>query len=109
MIAIQNESDLNKIINENEAVLAYFSHDRCNVCKTLKPKLTEELTKNFPKLTQVYVDIEKLPETAAQHQVFTVPVILIFFEGKESYRKARNVGIGEITDLITRPYALLFE
>ena len=57
----------------------------------------------------VYVDIEKTPEVAAQQSIFTVPVIVVYFDGRESYRKARNVGIDELTALVKRPYQMIFE
>jgi len=60
-------------------------------------------------MEQVYVDVEKIPDLAAQYSVFTVPVILIFFEGRETFRKARNVGVDELLNLVNRPYQLLFD
>lgn len=108
MKTIESLEQFTNYVNGNQGLLAYFSHDKCNVCKTLKPKLSEEFTKHFPLIEQVYVDVEKLPDLAAQQSVFTVPVILIFFEGRETFRKARNVGIDELLNLVDRPYQLLF-
>ncbi|HAM97238.1 MAG TPA: thioredoxin [Marinilabiliales bacterium] len=99
----------NQLVAQSQGLLAYFSHERCNVCKTLKPKLSEEFQKQFPLMEQVYVDVEKIPDLAAQYSVFTVPVILIFFEGRETFRKARNVGVDELLNLVNRPYQLLFD
>lgn len=109
METIESIELFNTLLSENTGVLAYFSHERCNVCKTLKPKLSEVFTENFPKIKQVYVDVENHPEISAQHSIFAVPVIIIYFEGKETYRKARNVGIDELVSLVERPYQMLFE
>jgi hypothetical protein len=49
-----------------------------------------------------------LPEVAAQNQVFAAPTILVFFEGRESIRKSRNIGIGELQREIERPYEMIF-
>ncbi len=109
MKTIGSVSELEFILKDNLGVLAYFSHEKCNVCKTLKPKLAEYFSNYFPKIKRVYIDIEKLPELAAQQLIFTVPVILIFFEGKETYRKARSIGVQELAELVERPYSIFFE
>jgi len=86
----------------------YFSHDGCNVCKVLLPKIKELLDARFPKMKFKYIDIENEPMMAAQYRVFTAPTILVFFEDKEYYRFARNVSISELQSSIQRPYELLY-
>lgn len=90
------------------ATLKYFSHQRCSVCKVLMPKVKRLLADEFPKMEFQYINVEEEPKVAASYQVFTVPTILIFFEGKEYYRFARNVSIIQLKEAIERPYALLF-
>lgn len=90
------------------ALLAYFSTETCNVCKVLKPKVGELIESGFPKIKTVYVQTDKIPEAAAQNQVFAVPSILVFFEGREYIRKSRNIGIDELRQDIKRPYSLFF-
>ncbi|MBR8536777.1 thioredoxin family protein [Carboxylicivirga sediminis] len=90
------------------AILKYFSHQHCNVCKVLMPKVKQLLKQEFPKMAFQYVNIEEEPEVAASHQVFTVPTILVLFEGREYYRFARNVSIVQLKEAIERPYHLLF-
>ncbi len=97
-----------KIKKEEPAVLAYFSTDTCNVCKVLKPKVAQLIQSRFPKIKPVYVKSDELPEVAAQHQVFTAPTILVYFEGREHIRKSRNIGIDELHNEILRPYSLIF-
>ncbi len=92
-----------------DAVLFYFSHEECNVCRVLKPKIASLVWGEFPKIKLFYVDTREYPDVAAQNGVFTNPVALIYFQGKEFYRKARNIGIGELQETIEKPYNLLFE
>lgn len=108
MKTIASTNEYQQIINSNEVVLGYYSHKKCNVCKTLKPKLYHEFGKAFPKMVQIYIDIEQFPEIAAQQSIFTVPVIVVYFEGKESLLKARNFGIDELAREIERPYSIIF-
>ena len=56
----------------------------------------------------IYVQSDKLPEVAAQNQVFAAPTILIFLGGKEYIRKSRNIGINELHQEIARPYSMMF-
>ncbi len=92
-----------------EASLFYFSHENCNVCKALKPKVLELLSDNFPEINAYYVDTVLYPDIAGQNSIFTNPVILIYFDGKEFYRKARYIGMSELHDMLAKPYEIIFE
>jgi len=105
---LETIDDFNVFLNENPAVLAYFSTKQCNVCKVLKPKIKDLLKENFPEIKFVYVDTEDCPEIAAQNSVFAVPTITVFFDGKEFLRKSRNVGLEQFKEEIARPYEMLF-
>lgn len=97
-----------KIIKDNDGVLIYFSHEQCNVCKVLKPKVEDMLTEQFPKINMFYADTVKHPEIAAQNSIFTVPTLVIYIDGKEFLRVSRNVSIMELKEKIQRPYDLMF-
>lgn len=105
---IQSFDEFLKLKNEEPALLAYFSTEACNVCKVLKPKVADLLQQEFPKIKSVYIKSDKLPEVAAQNQVFTAPTILVFFDGREYIRKSRNIGIGVLQLEIERPYSMIF-
>ncbi len=106
---IETLEKYNEVIEKEDAVLFYFSHEQCNVCKVLKPKVAEMLTDEFPKAKMYYCDTKKSPELAAQNSIFAVPTILIYFGGRESVRKSRNIGVNELREHIERPYNLIFE
>jgi len=106
---INNLDVFNKTIENKEAVLVYFSNEMCNVCKVLKPQVAQLMDENFPKIELIYIDIEKTPEISAQNSVFTIPTIIVYFQGKEYIRKSRHIGIGELEDSIERPYDLIFD
>jgi len=101
-------NEVEKLIQEKDALVLYFSHDACNVCKVLKPKVKELLTEKYPKCEFGYVNTVEHPEVAANFQVFAVPTVLVYFQGKEYYRFSRNIGLGQIDEAIARPYQLLF-
>ena len=106
---ITGTDEFAKLAKENDGVLFYFSHDECNICKVLKPKVAEMVEKKFPLMKMFYIDIRKQPEIAGQNSVFSVPTIVLYFGGKEFTRRSRNLGIGELEELIERMYRLMFD
>ncbi len=105
---ISNLDEFNDILEKEDAVLIYFSHEQCNVCKVLKPKVAKLLEENFPKMKMYYADTVLSPEIAGQNKIFSVPAVLSFFGGKETVRKSRNIGINELKEQIARPYNMIF-
>jgi thioredoxin-like negative regulator of GroEL len=100
---------LRETLQSAPAVIAYFSTPDCNVCKVLKPKIIELIKNKFPQIQFHYVDCLRHPEAAAQFSVFTIPTVLIYFDGRETFRLSRNFGITELSEKLRRPYQLLFE
>jgi len=98
-----------QLIHSKIAVFALFSTPDCAICHALRPKLQTLLSVQFPAIHFVEINSAESPDIAAQYGVFTSPVMIVFFEGKESIRKIRNVSLPELTDWLQRPYALLFE
>lgn len=109
MEGIYNMDALQAKIHKEKAVLLYFSSPSCSVCKVLKPKVAELLRTKFPLMLSHYVDTEKSPVISGQFSVFTIPTILIFFEGKEQVRYSRNISMHQLEAAIERPYQLIFE
>ena len=105
---VNGMDEFNKLIQEQDAVMFYFSHEACNVCKVLKPKIAEMLTEHFPKIQSAYADTRLYPDIAGQNRIFTVPTITLFFGGREYIRKSRNISITELANEIQRPYKMMF-
>ena len=105
---IQSIEDLKNVVDDQSAVLVYFSHHNCNVCKTLKPKIQGLVENNFPEIAMYYVNILNQPEAAAQYSVFTVPTILVFFEGREYIRESRHVNLDKLYDRLNKLYGIYF-
>jgi thiol-disulfide isomerase/thioredoxin len=102
------KEQLNVEIKTNEALMIYFSGIDCGVCEVLKPKVKELLDKNFPKIKQLYISANEYQESAASLNVFTIPTLLIFLDGKEFIRKSRNLSIIGLKEELKRPYDLYF-
>jgi thioredoxin-like negative regulator of GroEL len=99
---------LNNIIQDNKACLIYFSGENCGVCKALQPKIKDTFNKNYPLIKQYHLDIEEYKEFAISLNVFSMPTILVFLDGKEFIRKNRNMSVDGLIEDLKRPYRLLF-
>lgn len=108
MDIVNSNENIKELINNNEMVLVYFGSNNCNLCVAMKPKI-EELLKSYPKIKSAQVDIEKLLEISAVYNIFTIPVILLFIEGKETIREARHISMQDIKSNIERYYNMLFK
>lgn len=108
MEALESYARLKELVAAERAVLFYFSSPGCGVCKSVKPKVIALVQEHFPRLPMYYVDIEAVPEASGQLSVFSIPAVLVFFEGRETIREARNFGIMELGAKIDRYYSLLF-
>ncbi|MCR8848857.1 thioredoxin family protein [Rossellomorea sp. SC111] len=87
---------------ENEKlILLYISRPDCSVCHALLPQV-EEMLKDFKSVRSIHADAEEIPEIAGEFSIFTVPVIIVFVDGKEMFRKARFVPIDELRSRISR-------
>jgi thioredoxin-like negative regulator of GroEL len=95
--------EIDATLASSSLVLLYCSQPSCNVCKSLLPKV-EDLLKEYPKITPLYVNLEDIPEFSGQHTVFNMPTVLFFAEGKEQFRLVRAFGIGELEEKIQRIY-----
>ncbi len=100
--------ELDELKATKDAFLLYFSHEKCNVCKVLKPKIEELIKEKYPKIEMYYVDTEHSQEIAGQNSIFAIPTILVFLGGREYIRKSRNIGIAELSEAIQRPYSMIF-
>jgi len=94
-------------LQNNDAVMLYFSAPTCNVCHALKPKLIEAVSAEFPMFVIESIDISETPEIASHFTVFTIPTVLIYFQGREFLRKSRHMSVGEVVESIRRPYNIM--
>lgn len=98
-----------EITAQNDACAFYFSTPDCNVCKVLKPKLFSFVEQTFPKIKLHYINLEENRELGAGLNIFSVPTVLFYFEGKEFLRKSRFINLDELAGEIGRVYSLMFD
>jgi thioredoxin-like negative regulator of GroEL len=109
MKLIENSEELQNSINTGNPVLVYFSGENCSVCKVLKPKIEEEIEKNFPKFELFEIKTDICIELTAQYMIFSIPTIIVYFDEKEFKRYGRNMSIPVFIEELKRPYTLISE
>lgn len=98
MKQISNSVQFDQLLVDNPLVLAYFSGENCNVCKSIKPKIEMLVEQQFPSVRFLEIKTEQTPELSASMNIFTVPVVAFFVEGKEYIREARNISTAELAN-----------
>lgn len=96
-------------VASSDGIMLYFSGKSCGVCQVLKPKIDQLITTQFPKIEQIFIEAEQFPQIASYFEVFTVPTVIIFFEGKEFVKQSRHISVLELEKKINRPYTLYFD
>jgi len=101
-------SQLQNAIANDEALIAYFYSDNCAPCISLRPKVKEMIARKYPKIKLYFINSEKYPEMTAQYGIFSNPTLLTFFDRKEYVRKSKYVSIPEMEGAIDRLYDMMF-
>lgn len=88
-------------------LLLYFSAEPCTVCHAMLPKLQKALLEmEDAEEGQDYhlfvIESEKHPEICGQLLVFTVPTLLIFWEGREILRESRFIDLNQIKRILSQ-------
>lgn len=97
------------ILNTHPAVLVYFKTTSCSVVEALEPKVKSLIENKFQKLHYLTIDINLAPKIISAYQAFVEPTILVFFEGKETIRRSRNISVIELEKTLLRSYELFFQ
>ena len=107
MNKLHNDNEIVNLIKSNSMAVIYFNGSTCGACEVIKLKI-EDILKKFPNIKSGEIDAEKYLDLAAEYNIFSVPVFLLYIEGKESIRLGRNVDLLELEASIERYYEMLF-
>ena len=98
---------LQDLISSKLGVMVYFSGERCNVCHALRPKVKELFDSKFPLVEQLFLDAHDNIDISAHFQVFSVPTLIVFLDGKEFIREGRSMSIAQLEEKLSRAYDML--
>ncbi len=98
-----------QLLTDEKGMLVYFYSDRCAPCISLRPKVQQMVSEDFPKLKLVFINAENHPAIAAHYGVFANPCILVFFEGREFQRYSKYISISQLGYDLERIYTIAFQ
>lgn len=99
---------INGFIQNNQLSFIYISHPNCSVCHALLPQV-QTLMEKYPEIRLGHVDAEEVEAVAGRFSVFTVPVLLLFVDGKEYIREARIVHMDQFDEKLNKIYKNLVD
>lgn len=105
---LETTAQFTAFLQQNPAAAVYFSGPDCGVCQVLKPRIMALLQRDYPRIAVALVDCAAAVELAAQRSVFAVPTLMVYFDGQEMVRLARNFSPAQLAEALERPYALFF-
>lgn len=91
---------------ESPALLVLYGGPACGVCQAIKSRIEAMLAESFPAMRGVYVDCQGEGQSVcAQRQVFSLPVIRLWFDGRPFDEFVRAFSLAALHRAIERPYA----
>jgi len=78
----RNDTNIQRLLDENTHVIVQFGASWCMPCKQLKPKV-EKLSLESPDIVFAYVDIEATQDFSKKYQIMSVPTVIGFHNGVE--------------------------
>ncbi len=86
----------------DEAYWFLFGNETCTVCNPVKSKLEKASNEMRQKINFCYIDSMEDQLLTASLSIFTIPVVIFSFQGKEYHRWVRNFSITEIIKVTNR-------
>lgn len=88
-----------EVLKEGKTVLVDFNADWCGPCRMLAPTI-EGLSEEREDVKFVSVNVDDEEDLAREYNVFTIPCLVVFKEGKEINRKVGLMPKNELEELI---------
>ena len=112
---ILKEMDSAQVINSIKAVAGGINVFCDNVFQAIKKEPVKQAPKNLD-LTEREVEFLRLicegydnKEIAAEYNIFSLPILLLFVDGKETLRIGRNFDILDFEKTVDRYYNMIFK
>ena len=94
MEKIKTYNDLLETIKNKEKFLLYIKTEGCSVCEADFPRVKEIVDKN--NYTSYYIQADEMTEAVGQLNLYSAPVGILFYNGKEIHRQARIIDFSEL-------------
>lgn len=95
-------SEVEARIADTTPLLLYLSGNTCTVCASLLPKVAQIAQRVAPSIQCLEVPMQHIPEAAGRFMALSVPVILLYVQGKEVMRMAGIIDTGALEHAMHR-------
>ncbi|MFR5266583.1 thioredoxin family protein [Clostridium sp.] len=106
MMKITASKEVENLINNEPISIVYFTGTTCMACDVIKEKVSE-IIKGYPKVKMGIINGEEEVKLAADYSVFSLPLLILYVDGKESFRASRNFSVLEFTEILDRYYTMM--
>ncbi len=96
------DKNFDETINNNKLVFVDFWASWCGPCRALAPTITELAKEYQGKVLIAKLDVDENPDSAGRFQVFSIPTMVVFKEGKEVERLVGLCPKNRITDALAK-------
>ncbi|VVB54093.1 Thiol-disulfide oxidoreductase ResA [uncultured archaeon] len=96
------EANFQETIEKDKTVLVDFWANWCGPCRALAPTIKTIATEYEGKVTIGKLDVDEQPAIAEKYQVFSIPTMILFQDGKEVDRIVGLCAKDKITDMIKK-------
>ena len=100
--------EIGEFIKDNLISIVYFSGSTCGACDAIKEKILYIINEDYPKVKFLEVNAVENPEVAATYNIFSLPILLLFVNGKETLRLGRYFDMLDFKKSIDRYYNMIF-
>ncbi|MBT2214853.1 thioredoxin [Virgibacillus dakarensis] len=90
-------------VQSHSLTFLFISRPDCSVCHGLFPQV-QALMSHYPEIKLGHISADQVTEIAGEFSIFTVPVLLLFVEGKEYLREARIVHLQLLDEKVDKIY-----
>lgn len=98
---------MEKLIKNNPISIIYFSGSTCGACDVIKEKVLHVI-RDYKEVRFIEINALENRELAAQHDIFSLPILILFINEKETLRIGRYFDILEFKNSIERYYNLIY-
>lgn len=99
-------NEFHSFIEENRLVVIHVMRDNCSVCHAVLPQV-EDLVKDYVGVAFGIINQSKVEDIAGELSIYTVPVDIIFMDGKEMHRQGRFIDMQQLEKQLTLMYESL--